>query len=145
MRVVAWCVLSCVLAGACARGTPSGPSQVTAFLAGVWSGGAADSSGPGTMTWTVSQQEGAVSGTVVVVDSTTGVTGRGTLSGAVTGLDFTFTLRVPAGGFDAPYESCGTEVSGTGKVVLDSIEATYEGTSTCAGPIASGRLNLKRP
>lgn len=82
-----------------------------------------------------------------MTDSSTSVTGRGTVSGSVAGSSLTFSLTVPAGGFDVPYGSCSAVVSGNGSVSQTSIAGTYSGSSTgscTTATIASGQLTLNK-
>jgi hypothetical protein len=142
-------VLALSAAAACGGGggsTPTEPSS-PANVNGTWSGSATDSSGPGTMTWQITQSGSSFSGSLTIVDSSTKVTGRGTVSGTVSGSSLQFSLSVPAGGFDAPYTSCSSTVSGSGSTSSTSITGTYSGSSTgsCStGTIASGQLTLNK-
>src|SRR4051812_31942122 len=74
--------------------TPSAPSAIT--VNGTWSGTASDSSGPGTMTWQLSQMGTTFSGTLTMKDSTVNVTGRGSVSGTLSGSSLQFSMSVPA-------------------------------------------------
>ena len=113
LLLVALVVLSLASAGsACGGGEPSPtqpsptqPSADPANLAGVWSGSASDSSGPGQMTWQLTQTGAAFTGTSVITDTSTGYSGRGTVSGTLSGSSIRFSISVPAGGFDGPYAS----------------------------------------
>lgn len=134
------------MVGAACKGgsssTPTAPSP--ANITGTWSGSASDSSGPGTMTWQLTQSASSFSGILTMTDSSTNVTGRGTVSGTVSGPSLQFSLSVPAGGFDSPYASCASTVSGSGSASSTSITGTYNGSSTCTGTIGSGQLTLNK-
>ena len=135
-----------VAGGACSKGggssTPTEPSP--ANVAGTWSGSASDSSGPGTMTWQLTQSGSSFSGSLTMTDTTTSVTGRGTVSGTLSGSSLQFSLSVPAGGFDNPYASCSATVSGSGTASASSITGSYSGSSTCTGTISAGQLTLNK-
>lgn len=95
------------------------------------------------MTWVLSQNGTTVSGTMTMSDQSSGTTGRGTISGTVTGSSLQFTLTVPAGGFDTPYAACSTNVNGTASVTATAISGTYTGSSSCQA-IATGQFNLNK-
>jgi hypothetical protein len=76
--------------------------------------------------------------------SATTVTGRGTLTGTVSGSTIHLTITIPAGGFDAPFASCTATVSGDGPATATSITATYTGTNSCSGPVTKGELTLSK-
>ena len=143
--LVTGATLAVCLAGFACKGgssTPTGPSP--ANISGAWSGSASDSSGPGTMTWQLTQSGSSFSGTLTMRDTTTSVTGRGSVSGTLSGSSLQFSLSVPAGGFDNPYATCTATVSGSGSASPTAITATYTGSSSCTGTIASGQLSLNR-
>jgi hypothetical protein len=131
--------------GSSAPTQPSPPTS-NASIAGSWSGSAYDtagnSSGPGSMTWQISQTSASFSGTMTMTDAGTSVTGRGTVSGTVSGTSIQFSIAVPAGGFDSPYASCTANVTGTAVVASTSINGNYSGSSACSGTISSGLLTL---
>lgn len=132
---------------ACRSGT-SGPATPSApadsGLTGTWRGTASDSSGPGQMTWQLTQAGGTINGTVTMTDTATGLTGRGSISGTLSGETLRFTLNIPAGGLDAPFGSCRSEVSGDAQVSGTTMTGSYSGSSSCAGAIASGQLTLNK-
>lgn len=144
--IVVLCVM--VAVSACRRGSddsssptsPSGGSSLT----GTWSGSASDSSGPGQMTWQVTQSGGSFNGTMTITDTATKLGGRGSVSGTIAGSSLQFTIAVPAGGFDAPYGACTLQASGPGEVSPTSITGAYSGSNSCAGTIASGQLTLNK-
>lgn len=142
-----------VLSSACGDGgtpsptQPSGPTTPSTdpiSVSGTWSGTATDSSGPGQLTWQLTQSGMSLSGTLVMTDTATGYSGRGTVSGTVTGSSVQFSMTVPAGGFDVPYGSCTANVSGAGQATSSSITGTYSGSNSCSGAIASGQLTLNK-
>jgi hypothetical protein len=141
-------LLAALLAAPACKGNSSSPSSPTGSanlsLGGTWNGTASDSSGPGQMTWNVTHSGGSISGTFSMVDTQTKLTGRGSLAGTLSGSTLKFSLRVPAGGFDAPHGACQSEVSGEAEASAIEIAGTYSGTSTCAGTIAFGQFRLSR-
>jgi hypothetical protein len=149
LRLVGLLVLA--LGGGCG-GTSGGPSPLPTqpsastpdTLTGTWSGSASDSSGPGLMSWQITQSDMSFSGTVTMTDSGTGLMGRGSVSGIVSSGSIRFSISVPAGGFDGPYASCTAEVSGDGQISTASITGTYSGSNSCADAITSGQLSLSR-
>ncbi len=144
-------VLALAAAGCRGRSTPvqpsdspSAPSTTPVTLAGTWTGTATDSSGPGRMTWQLTQNGSGLTGSATLVDHATGVTGRGSVSGTVTGSSLRFSVMVPAGGFDGRYTACAASVAGQGTVSGSALTGTYTGSNTCSGAIAAGQLSLRR-
>ena len=127
--------------------TPSQPSSTgssSVNLTGTWSGSASDSSGPGQMSWQLSQTDTSFSGTLTMTDTVAGVTGRGSVSGTVSGSSIRFSINVPAGGFASPYAACTASVSGEGQASLSTVTGTYSGSNSCSGAITSGQLTLSK-
>lgn len=96
------------------------------------------------MTWQVTHTGSSLSGAFAMTDSATSKTGHGSISGAVTGNALHFTIAVPVGGFDSPYDVCRTDVTGDAQASASSIIGTYSGTNSCTGVIASGQLTLSK-
>ena len=142
-------VLACA-AGCGSGGPPSSPTQPTTGpppfdLTGKWSGTATDSSGPGQMTWQVTQQSGVMfSGTLTMTDTTARVTGTGTVSGSVSSSSVSFSLAIPAGGFGGTYASCTVSASGTAQASSSQLTGTYAGSNSCTGAITSGQFTLSK-
>lgn len=84
------------------------------------------------------------SGTMTMTDTSTSVTGRGTVSGTVSGSSLQFSVSVLAGGFDSPYNACSATVTGTASIGSASVTGTYDGSSSCSGAISSGQLTLSK-
>jgi hypothetical protein len=150
-RSAAASVLAVIALAGCSKGDSGGttPSPATpANIAGTWSGSASDSSGTGTMTWVITQNGAAISGTLAIVATDVNVAGAGTISGSVDGTSITFTLTIPAGGFGAPYASCTSTSSGTATVAGSAISGSYtgnvSGATNCSGAITAGQLNLNK-
>jgi hypothetical protein len=129
-----------------ACGSPTQPSSAPSALnvTGTWIGSASDSSGPGQMIWRLIQTDTSFSGTLTMSDASTNVSDRGSVSGSVSGSSIRFSISVQAGGFDSPYASCSTNVSGDAQASSSSITGTYSGTHSCTGAIASGQFTLTR-
>ena len=96
------------------------------------------------MTWQLTQSGTSISGTMSMTDTSTKVTGRGTVSGTVSGSSLQFTVSVLAGGFDSPYNTCSASVSGNATISSASVTGTYGGSSSCSGAITSGQLTLNK-
>jgi hypothetical protein len=124
-------------------GNPAGPSG-DASVSGTWSGSASDSTGAGQMMWSLTQTGTSFSGSATVTDTATSVTGRGSVSGTVSGRTVSFTITIPAGGFDEPYGTCTTSVSGEATASGASMTGTYSGTSSCQNPVAGGQFTLNK-
>ena len=138
-------VAACSGSDGASSASPTQPSVSFADgLTGAWSGSASDSSGPGRMSWQITQTGTAFSGTATMTDSGTGLGGRGSVSGTVTNGSIHFSITIPAGGFDSPYASCTGEVSGDGQTSAGAIAGSYSGSNSCTGTITSGQLTLNR-
>jgi hypothetical protein len=96
------------------------------------------------MTWQLEQSGASVSGSLTMTDSTTGISGQGTVSGTLSGATLNFTLRVPAGGFGGSWASCTVDVTGSAQVGGSSMTGTYTGSNSCSGSIQAGQLTLTK-
>jgi hypothetical protein len=139
-------VASALVSGMACSGSemPTPPPPSTVNLAGAWAGSASDSSGPGQMSWKITQTDTSFSGTMTMTDTSTGVSGQGSVSGTVSGASLHFSITVPAGGFASPYVSCTADASGDGQLSSATITGTYSGSNSCSGTIASGQLTLSK-
>lgn len=138
-----WLLGSSVLLG-CGSATDD---PVVISLNGTYAGPASDNTGPGTLTWVLTQSGSTITGslTLVAVGSTSTVTGHGTVSGTLSGSTLTFTMSIPAGGFPFPYSSCVATGSGTAtNVTSTNIAGTYSGNNSCTGSVSGGTFNLAR-
>src|SRR5262245_25748815 len=142
LMTLAWSACSDGGGGSASPGSPS-PSSGSG-LTGAWVGNASDSSGPGQMTWQLTQSGGSFTGSITMTDTATKLSGRGSISGTMSGSSLRFTIAVPSGGFDAPHSSCTADVSGDGELNGAAINGTYQGTSSCGGTISSGQMLLNR-
>jgi hypothetical protein len=114
-------------------------------LGGAWSGTAKDSSGPGRMTWQLSQSGSAISGTMTMSDDVTQVTGQGTLSGTLSGNTLQFSIAIPAGGFTGSDSACSLSVSGSASATASAISGTFAGSNTCGGSVTGGEFTMSKP
>lgn len=96
------------------------------------------------MTWQLTQSGTSVSGTMTMTDTSTKVTGRGTVSGTISGSSLQFSVSVLPGGFDSPYNTCSASVEGNATISSSSLTGTYGGSSSCSGAITSGQLTLNK-
>jgi hypothetical protein len=138
-------VVGLAIAGAgfagCSSPTQSSPLD---SLTGTWNGSASDSSGPGQITWQIAQTASSFSGTMTIFDTNSGYGGGGSVSGTVAGASVHFSMRVAPGGFEAPYASCTSDVSGDALITTPSMTGTYSGSSSCGGAITAGQLTLTK-
>ena len=130
--------------GSLTQPPPSPASSGPVSLTGSWSGTASDSSGPGQVSWQLTQAGTSFSGTATLTDSSTGLGGRGTVSGTVSNTSIHFSMSIPAGGSDSPYTACTAEVSGDGQASAASITSAFAGSNSCTGAITSGQLTLNK-
>ena len=146
-------VCALLVADACAGGdsgssgspSPGAPSGTQSTLSGTWTGNASDSSGSGVISWQLSESGTSFSGSATIGDTRTGVNGRGSISGTVSGgASITFSISIPAGGFDNPFGSCSANLSGTGQASSSSITGTYSGANSCSGDVGSGQFTVTK-
>lgn len=135
----------CFLPACDASRAITGPSQVPAGLAGDWSGTAEDASGPGHMTWRLSEVDGWFAGSVSLLEDTTSALGYGSVTGTVEGTTVAFTVTIPAGGFSAPYAHCSASLTGTATLGRTRMTGVFSGTNTCSGAVTDGTFTLVRP
>lgn len=132
---------------------PTAPSSApTLNMTGAWIGSGTDAQGPETFTWTLTQTNGLISGTVSLepkdpADGTCGSCHKqkiGTFSGTLSGTALTLTMDFPSGGKDLT-PLCGiTMTARTSDVAAGRIASTYTGTTTCEGAIADGTFVMVR-
>ena len=147
LRFIALAAL--LMAAACgdkATETPTSPTPPAGpvSLAGTYAGTVSDASGPGRLTWQLTQSNAAVSGTFTAVDDVSGVTANGSVSGTVSGATLTFRMAAAPGSLPSPFAACSLELDGTAQVATTSIEGSYSGRNSCTGPFANGRLSLTK-
>jgi hypothetical protein len=143
--------MTLLAAGACGGSTnPTGPSTSTpstpapVVLGGIYAGATTDSTGSGTMTWTVSQSGPSVTAPVTAQTSLGIVTFNGSLTGNLAGARLTFTITVPIGSISG-FPGCSATIDGTADDVSSTtISGTYAGTNSCAGKFTGGSFNLTK-
>jgi hypothetical protein len=135
-----------IAAGGCHSATQltSAPGEVNANVSGAWNGTASDSTGPGQLTWRLTQNGTSFTGALTIVDSGTNVSGRGSVSGTVSGTAVHFTMSVPAGSFDRPYDECSADLSGEAQASGSSLTGTYSGVNSCSGTVTGGQITMSR-
>jgi hypothetical protein len=137
-------LLSTTGCGDSSSSSTTAPSATSVALNGTYSGNASDSSGPGRMTWRLTQTGTAVSGTMTASTPLGTVVFNGNFSGTLSGTTLTFTIAVPAGGVSA-FPSCTITITGSAANVTSSaITGVYTGTSTCSAPFNNGTLTLTK-
>ena len=133
-------VLACaVLLAGCgggstaSSGSPTSPSGVSAnastsvaSLAGKWLG---RDEGRSTITWTLTQDGGTVSGTSSFVEPGSG--GGGTVTGTVSGSTFTFTDTYPT--LLGANQTCSATLHGQLTINGAGMSGPYTGTNSCTG------------
>jgi hypothetical protein len=131
-------------AAACSSPTqpPSEPAE--GDVTGTWTGSATDSSGDGRMTWQLIQTGDTFSGTITMTDTASSISGHGSISGTVSMSLLRFAISIPVGGFDSPFASCSTEVSGEAQATSSFITGTYLGVNSCTGAVTAGQVALSR-
>ena len=135
-------LLVATLAATPACGSIDQPSPIS--LTGTWSGTATDSSGPGNITWEVTQSGDSFSGTLTMTDESSGAHGRGSVSGTVSRTTAAFSITIPAGGFDDPWAACTATLTGTATVTSSSLSGTFTGSNSCSGSVSAGQLTLSK-
>ena len=112
-------------------------------LNGVWSGVASDSSGPGSMTWNLTQTSVTVSGTMQAATPSGAIAFSGSFSGTLSGATLPFTITVPAGGVTG-LPTCTVTMTGTvSSITTSTLGGTYSGSS-CGGPFSNGQFKLTK-
>ena len=163
MRTFVLLVVTSLAVAACGESvyTPAAPTQTSptplTSLSGTWTGSAADTSGPGKMIWTVSQNGTAMTGTMNISDTGRSMMGTGSMQGTVSGSTMAFHMTVPTGGFAGMMSSCAMGVDGQGSMSSDghTMTGTYTGNmsgmmsggmmgQSCGGAMNNGQFTLTR-
>ena len=161
MRILAiLVVLSLMFVAACggSASMPAGPSPIMpgglTSLSGTWTGTSTDTSGPENMTWGVTQNGNAMTGTMNISDSNRGLMGSGSMQGTISGATMTFHMAVPNGGFGGMMSSCSMSMDGQAQMSDDghTMTGTYSGSMTgmmssmqsCGGAMNNGHFTLTR-
>ena len=130
--VRALATLLVLLANACKDGT--GP---TADVSGSWTGPGSDNSGPGSLTFVLSQDGNQVTGTFTATAAGTGISIYGSITGTVKNSEFT-------GSVSGSYSSCTVSATFSASVSGVGMTGMYHGNNSCTGPVTNGSFNLTR-
>jgi len=170
MRSSILVVLSLLTVSACGGSTssPAAPTSTPAVMvtnppgtlasvSGTWTGTSADTSGQEKMTWSVTQNGNAMSGTMTVSDTSRSMMGNGSMQGTISGSTVTFHMVVPTGGFSGMMSSCGMGIDGQGTMSDDghTMTGTYAGNmsgmmsggmmgQSCGGAMNNGQFTMTR-
>ena len=133
------------------------PTAPITSLAGTWTGTSADTSGQEKMTWSITQNGNAMSGTMTVSDTSRSMMGNGSMQGTISGSTVTFHMAVPTGGFGGMMSSCTMGIDGRGSMSDDghTMTGTYSGNmsgmmsggmmgQSCGGAMNNGQFTLTR-
>jgi hypothetical protein len=160
MRISILVVFSLMFMTACG-GSTSGPASPTpippgtiASLSGTWTGVSADTSGQENMTWTVTQNGNAMTGTMNISDGGRSMMGSGSMQGTISGSSVTFHMAVPNGGFSGMMSSCSMVMDGQAQMSDEghTMTGTYSGNvsgmmssmQSCGGAMNTGRFTLTK-
>jgi hypothetical protein len=164
MRSSILVVFSLMFVTACtgSASVPTAPTPTTAAtltsLSGTWIGTSADTTGRENMTWVVTQNRNAMTGTMNISDTSRSMMGNGSMQGTISGSTVSFHMTVPSGGFSGMMSSCSMSVDGQGQMSDDghTMTGTYSGdmsgmmsgmmssTQSCGGAMNSGQFTLTR-
>ena len=160
MRTLPFVLFSLVTVAACggSASSPAGPSPTSTggatSLSGTWIGTSADTSGQGHMTWTVTQNGNAMTGTMNFNDTGRSMMGNGSMQGTIDGSTVTFHMAVPNGGFGGMMSSCSMSIDGHAQLSGDghTMTGTYSGSmsgmmssmQSCGGAMNNGQFTLTR-
>jgi hypothetical protein len=154
-------VAAAVLFIAVACGSPTMPSTplaatpptTSASAAGAWSGTSVDSQGTTIVTWTITQTETQVSGTVQtrapgVDDGSCNFCHRnksGTFTGTMAGDVLTVNLQFAAGVDGDPTPICSATMTGSvSGVAAGRLSGSYTGSDSCEGAFLNGTIAMTR-
>ncbi len=137
--------------------SPSAAPPSSSALTGTWSGTSADTTGPETITCTLTQNGTTLSGTMAFNDSQRNMMGNGVMQATVNGQTVTFHMGVPNGGFSGMMSSCIMSADGQATISADghTMTGTYSGSMSgmmsggmmgrsCGGTMGNGHFTLTR-
>jgi hypothetical protein len=144
-------ILACLVsAPACDSSSSTMPPPQSTDLTGTWAGDLALQSLQGItarMTWTLTQNNNAVAGSVLVSLPNGTVLLNGTLSGTLSGSTLTYVIVVSPGGIPSQ-PACAGQLGGTVTATLgvtSTLSGSYALTSaTCTTPFSSGTFTLTK-
>ena len=160
MRTSIFVVFSLMFITACVGSTsaPASPIPIPpgtlASLSGTWTGVSVDTSGQEYMTWTVTQNGNAMTGTINISDEGRSMMGSGSMQGTISGAAATFHMAVPNGGFSGMMSSCSMALDGQARMSDDghTMTGTYSGNmsgmmssmQSCGGAMNTGSFTLTK-
>jgi len=132
--------------------TSTTPAPPNAGLTGAWSGTGTDPQGAERMSWSLTQNGTAVSGSadLAPLNAADGSCASchklkaGTISGSVSGSTLTMRLTFPSGGDGVPTPMCTITFDASATVDGSRISATYTGDDTFEGPFTGGTFTMVR-
>lgn len=155
-RLLALVLFPAIFLPGCLFAVAVSPSSTNAniVIIGRWAVTTSDSAGSATGVWTLHQDGTALSGTTRVTDNVRGMTGDGTIRGAVDGKSIRFRMEVPAGAFAGMMATCSMVIDGEGTMSDDgrSMTGRYTGSlagtmtlqRSCGGALSRGTLSMTR-
>lgn len=145
---IAVVALLCTFATGCSKDstTPVTPTPITS-VAGTWTADLTVAGSGTRMTWTLSQNDAAVTGPVLIALPSGVVLMNGFLTGTVSGNTLTYTISVGPGGIPLQ-PSCAGQLGGTMSITVGAV-STLKGTpsvtsSTCTPPLPGGEITLTK-
>jgi hypothetical protein len=140
-----------------APGAPSPPAPTpspapTGTLAGAWTGTGTDPQGAEKMSWMLTQNGSALSGSadLAPLNAADGSCASchkfksGTITGSVSGSALAVKLTFPSGGDGVPTPMCTISFDASATVDGGRISATYTGDDSCEGPFTGGTFVMSR-
>ena len=155
-RLLAVVLLPSVFLSGCIFAVAVNPSAANAniVIIGRWSGSTTDSAGSANGVWTLDQNGTVLAGTAQLTDNARGLSGDGTIRGAVNGKSISFRMEVPAGGFAGAMAACSMVIDGQGTLSDDGrkFSGTYSGSlsgtmtaqRSCGGTLSRGSFSMNR-
>jgi hypothetical protein len=92
------------------------------------------------MTWSLTQNANAMSGTTNISDAGRSMMGSGSMQGTVSGSTMTFHMSVPNGGFSGTMSSCSMTVDGQATMSSDGHTMTGTYTGNMSGMMSGGMM-----
>lgn len=134
-------------------GVTPAPAESTT-LSGTWTGTGSDNQGAETVSVTMTQAGGNVSGTVITkaVNRNDGSCASchknkvGTFTGTVSGTDISLNLSFLSGTDAAPTPMCSVAITIVASVSSGNrMTGSYTGADSCEGPFSGGTVTMSRP
>jgi hypothetical protein len=123
----------------CGGDSPTSPAAIA--LSGTYAGTASDNTGPGQMSWSLSQSANKVTGSMSASTPSGSVVFFGSISGTLSGSTLQFSI---SGGITG-LPNCTVSMSGSANNVTNSrISGTYSGSTTCGSSFSNGTFTLNK-